>query len=378
PWAPASLFWPQLAALLAPWLRYEARGAARWRDAALANIARDRYLADCETEVRQALVNYYETRLQSEQGFQKAGGFKGVYRVATSSMPTTALFFVSYETTKTLLQPHVASGYAPLLACAIRVPTEIAKQRKQTFIELPLWELLKTAIKNNNNGEITTFQSALCGSVAGGFAAAVTTPLDLAKTRIMLAEDYSLTRKLRIRPVLTSIYLESGVRGLFAGVTPRMTAFMLGGFVFFGAYRTEGFRKGIYRGFFSTVARDLPFSFIELPLWELLKTAIKNNNNGEITTFQSALCGSVAGGFAAAVTTPLDLAKTRIMLAEDYSLTRKLRIRPVLTSIYLESGVRGLFAGVTPRMTAFMLGGFVFFGVYDDSKRTIEQYLDSR
>lgn len=60
PWAPASLFWPQLAALLAPWLRYEARGAARWRDAALAGIARDRYLADCEIEVRSALVNYYE------------------------------------------------------------------------------------------------------------------------------------------------------------------------------------------------------------------------------------------------------------------------------------------------------------------------------
>jgi hypothetical protein len=29
--------------------------------------------------------------------------------------------------------------------------------------------------------------------------------------------------------------------------------------------------------------------------------------------------------------------------------------------------------GVTPRLSAFMLGGFVFFGVYDDAKSFIEK-----
>ena len=94
--------------------------------------------------------------------------------------------------------------------------------------------------------------------------------------------------------------------------------------------------------------------------------------------FQSAVCGSIAGGFAAAVTTPLDLAKTRIMLADEYTVTRKLRIKPVLTNIYYESGFRGLFAGVMPRMTAFMIGGFVFFGVYEDTKRYFEKYFKDR
>ncbi|XP_059055789.1 uncharacterized protein LOC131849694 [Achroia grisella] len=60
PWAPASLFWPQLAALLAPWLRWAAGGAARWRDQALAQHARDRYLADNEPRVRRALLHYYQ------------------------------------------------------------------------------------------------------------------------------------------------------------------------------------------------------------------------------------------------------------------------------------------------------------------------------
>ncbi|XP_073962339.1 S-adenosylmethionine mitochondrial carrier protein homolog [Choristoneura fumiferana] len=245
-----------------------------------------------------------KTRLQSSQGFQKAGGFRGVYKglltVATTSMPTTALFFMSYETTKKIAEPLVAPQYAPLvhsaaacvgevLACVIRVPTEIAKQRKQTYVGSKKRSSIKILIE---------------------------------------------------------------------------------------AYKAEGLRSGVYRGFLSTVARDLPFSFLELPVWEYLKTQVRLHNDGQITSFQSACCGSLAGGFAAAATTPLDLAKTRIMLAPEYTATRKLRVQPVLRAIYRESGLRGLFAGCTPRFTAFMAGGFVFFGVYDDCKRVVEGYLD--
>ncbi|KAL4716006.1 hypothetical protein ACJJTC_003795, partial [Scirpophaga incertulas] len=73
PWAPASLFWPQLAALLSPWLRWDSRGAARWRDAALATAARDRYLADCEVDVRRTLVAYYEGDWYAENDPKMAG-----------------------------------------------------------------------------------------------------------------------------------------------------------------------------------------------------------------------------------------------------------------------------------------------------------------
>ncbi|XP_052745104.1 S-adenosylmethionine mitochondrial carrier protein homolog isoform X1 [Bicyclus anynana] len=226
-------------------------------------------------------------------------GAAGLLTVATSSMPTTALFFMSYEATKSVFQPLVLPQYAPLvhmfaasvgetLACLIRVPTEIAKQRKQTY---------------------------------------------------------------------TGTEKRSSIR------------------ILLHAFRTEGLRKGVYRGYLSTVLRDLPFSFIELPLWEMMKSVVRARNDGDITSFQSALCGSIAGGIAAASTTPLDLAKTRIMLADGYSSTRKLRIRPVLADIYLQSGVRGLFAGVTPRMTAFMIGGFVFFGVYEHSKAIYDRHL---
>ncbi|RVE50792.1 hypothetical protein evm_004541 [Chilo suppressalis] len=73
PWAPASLFWPQLAALLSPWLRWDARGAARWRDAALASAARDRYLQDGDTRARDTLAHYYQGDWYAENDPKMAG-----------------------------------------------------------------------------------------------------------------------------------------------------------------------------------------------------------------------------------------------------------------------------------------------------------------
>ncbi|VVC93462.1 S-adenosylmethionine mitochondrial carrier protein-like [Leptidea sinapis] len=244
-----------------------------------------------------------KTRLQSPQGFYKAGGFNGVYRglltVVAGSMPTTALFFATYEAIKNVASPMMAPQYLPLvhmmaasvgevLTCLIRVPIEIAKQRKQTYVG------------------------------------------NQAKSSIGILVH---------------------------------------------AFRTGGLRNGVYRGFLPTLMRDLPIGFIEMPLWELFKKIVKERNDGNISSVESACCGSIAGCVAAVATTPLDLAKTRIMLADDHAATRKLRIAPVLTHIFAESGFRGLFAGVIPRISLFMIGGFAFFGAYETSKDIFERYF---
>ncbi|XP_041978434.1 S-adenosylmethionine mitochondrial carrier protein homolog [Aricia agestis] len=260
-------------------------------------------LAGLAVDVAMYPLDTLKTRLQSQQGFYKAGGFGGVYKglltVASTSMPTASLFFVSYEATKNITQPLLPIQYAPLvhllaaniaevLACLIRVPTEVAKQRKQTFV--------------------------------GGNASSI------------------------------SILVQ--------------------------AFRTEGLCKGVYRGFLSTVLRDVPFSSIQFPLWELFKKMVQDRSHSKITSFESAVCGAAAGALAAAATTPLDVAKTRIMLATDGS-AHKVRIAPVLAHIYAERGIGGLFAGVGPRVTNIFIGGFVFFGMYEKCKMHVEIYLDS-
>jgi solute carrier family 25 S-adenosylmethionine transporter 26 len=85
--------------------------------------------------------------------------------------------------------------------------------------------------------------------------------------------------------------------------------------------------------------------------------------------WQAAACGALAGGFSAAVTTPLDVAKTRIMLAAaGTELAAKNSSAFALKVIFAERGFAGLFAGVVPRVMWITIGGGIFFGVYEQAK----------
>ena len=80
----------------------------------------------------------------------------------------------------------------------------------------------------------------------------------------------------------------------------------------------EGVR-GFYRGFGVTVYREIPFSVLQFPMWEFLKRKYteKMNIERDLGFLESGFCGAISGGLAAAATTPIDVAKTRIMLAKE-------------------------------------------------------------
>lgn len=78
--------------------------------------------------------------------------------------------------------------------------------------------------------------------------------------------------------------------------------------------------------------------------------------------------GVLKSGFAAVVTTPLDVAKTRIMLAKAGSVTASGNVLSALHGVWQTQGLAGLFAGVFPRMAAISLGGFIFLGAYDQTR----------
>uniref|UniRef100_A0A914W6T9 Mitochondrial carrier protein PET8 n=1 Tax=Plectus sambesii TaxID=2011161 RepID=A0A914W6T9_9BILA len=232
-----------------------------------------------------------KTRLQAEAGFAASGGFKRIYAglpsVAIGSAPGAALFFCTYEMIKAVMADYhanssishmAAASCGEVMACLVRVPTEVVKQRAQAF----------------------------------------------PNRRVMY-----VARKI---------------------------------------IATQGL-SGFYRGYASTVAREIPFSLIQFPLWEAMKRKLAELNNRKLWPVESASCGSVAGAMAAAVTTPLDVAKTRIMLSEKLHGPEgnNMTVRGVLTEIFKLDGVRGLFAGVVPRTIWMALGGFVFFGAYESA-----------
>lgn len=58
--------------------------------------------------------------------------------------------------------------------------------------------------------------------------------------------------------------------------------------------KNEGLR-GFYRGYSSTVARDMPFSAIQFPVWELLKKLWSDYQGYYVNSWQSSVCGALSG-----------------------------------------------------------------------------------
>ena len=112
-------------------------------------------------------------------------------------------------------------------------------------------------------------------------------------------------------------------------------------------YASDGLR-GFYRGYATTVLREIPFAFIQYPLWELLKKRacafrqIDPANCEEAISFtDSLLCGALAGAVAGFLTTPFDVAKTRIILAEKSDLLASGNFLFALRDVYSRNGLRG-------------------------------------
>jgi solute carrier family 25 S-adenosylmethionine transporter 26 len=98
---------------------------------------------------------------------------------------------------------------------------------------------------------------------------------------------------------------------------------------------------------------------------------MSNITGTTVTSPQAAICGFVAGGVAAALTTPLDVIKTRIMLSSgDRSIIR------MAAAIWNEKGVRGFGAGIVPRVMWISIGGSIFLGVYDLARKTIRAFSE--
>ena len=133
--------------------------------------------------------------------------------------------------------------------------------------------------------------------------------------------------------------------------------------------RDEGAR-GLYRGWGSMLAREIPFDVLEFPLYEALKAAWARRKRMPLHPWESALCGSVAGGVAAALTTPFDVVKTRLM-TQQAGVPLYRGVLATMRRVAQEEGVAALFSGTVPRVLWISLGGAIFFGGYETTKALI-------
>lgn len=134
-----------------------------------------------------------------------------------------------------------------------------------------------------------------------------------------------------------------------------------------GQRKTHGLAhvwKELYRGWGITVVREVPFTVIQFPLWEgmkkwSLRQRTGSNRPKDVTGFESALFGSISGAIAAGLTTPLDVLKTRMMLARERE-----SMADMARKILSEEGGRVFFSGIGPRTMWISIGGAVFLGSY--------------
>lgn len=148
--------------------------------------------------------------------------------------------------------------------------------------------------------------------------------------------------------------------------------------------------RELYRGAGITIAREIPFTVLQFTIWEGLKEAyVKRNRsppraagsgsgNGELVPAStSAVFGSMAGAVAAGLTTPLDVIKTRVMLArrgdgDGENGRSRGRVRVVVGDIASE-GFGAFWRGVGPRVAWIGIGGAVFLGSYQLAWNELER-----
>ncbi|KAI4096856.1 MAG: hypothetical protein LQ344_000656 [Seirophora lacunosa] len=249
-------------------------------------------------------IDTLKTRLQSSTGFYPSGGFRGIYAGVGSALvgsaPGAALFFVTYEEIKSRLRVFrerhetavawsepvehmVAASAGEVAACAVRVPTEVIKQRAQ----------------------------------------AAQQPSSMAALRFILAQRVDI-----------------GALGVW---------------------------REMYRGWGITIMREVPFTAVQFPLWEGMKSwRRRGTGREEVSAVESGLLGSLAGAVAAGLTTPLDVLKTRMMLAKE-----KQAALPLFRQIWNESGPQAFVAGIGPRIMWISAGGAIFLGSYQWAYNTM-------
>lgn len=123
---------------------------------------------------------------------------------------------------------------------------------------------------------------------------------------------------------------------------------------------------GLFVGYGSFLLRDLPFDAIEFAGYESMKTAwVKLNSKSDVNGAEAAGMGAVAGAFAGAATTPLDVVKTRLMTTSPGTYRGVIHCVQKTVS---EEGALAMFKGIQPRVLWIGLGGGCFFSALETAR----------
>lgn len=140
----------------------------------------------------------------------------------------------------------------------------------------------------------------------------------------------------------------------------------------------------LYRSLPTTLAMNVPYASLMMMANEGARKVVNPSGEYSLTTF--LLCGGFSGAFAAALTTPLDVVKTRLQtqgLARASATAGELGGAPrgfvvryrgfvdATRAIAAEHGARGFFRGVAPRVLTIGPSCALSWCAYESAKRLL-------
>ncbi|CAD8053128.1 unnamed protein product [Paramecium sonneborni] len=163
------------------------------------------------------------------------------------------------------------------------------------------------------------------GSISGIANCISSHPLDTVKVRMQMSDDGVVT-------TLQKIIKNEGIKGFYKGMSFPILSIPITNAVVFSVYE-------FWRKFFI------------------------GNSNKQLTYFQTAFCGSIAGSSAALLSCPIELTKCKLQMQE----TEKIYKNPIdcVIQIYKKEGFKYIFRGMHATQQREILGYSAQFAVYE-------------
>jgi len=217
------------------------------------------------------------------------------------------------------------SGLSPTLVLA--VPTTVIYFTTYEYLKL---KLVQTITQRQAENYMTAISLA-SGGLARTLACVIVNPLELIRTKMQ-------SQKMAFGEVRKALEI---------------------------TVKSEG-KVGLWKGVSASLMRDVPFSAIYWPCYEYLRPS-------EYNFSQICVAGAVAGSVASAATNPMDVIKTRIQIQLGENGV-KMSNSQVVQEIIQSHGIKGLWAGLTPRLLKVAPACAIMISSYEYCKRFFRRY----
>ncbi|KAL8160312.1 hypothetical protein V2J09_001849 [Rumex salicifolius] len=203
-------------------------------------------------------------------------------------------------------------------------------------IYLPCYDVFRdqmgTFVDANAPG-LKPFVPLIAGSLARSLACSVCYPIDLAKTRMQAFKETGKKPPGVWRTLL----------GIISNVESTSSF----------QNRLQSYRV-LWTGLGAQLARDVPFSAIcwatMEPIRRQLSVSVGDEKNLGTVFCANFSAAFLAGSIAAGATCPLDVARTRRQIEKDPLKALSMTTKQTLVGVWRDGGMKGLFAGVGPRV----------------------------